>query len=475
MRGSREAPGDEPVGVGELAARIQEVLARGFPQHVHVVGEVSGFRDRTHWYFDLKDASAVVSCVMFASHARRAGFRPQDGQEVVCRGRVDFWPKGGRLSLQIDRIRPVGEGALELEFRRLCEELRALGWFDEARKRAVPAFARRIAVVTSRSGAALQDVIDTARRRCPSVELLVVDARVQGEQAAPELARTIRMLGARASALGIDAILVTRGGGSREDLWCFNDRELARAIVECPVPIVCAIGHESDTTIAELVADRRCATPTQAAMALVPDARALRRQIDTAWARMGALVRARMEQARMRVERASARPSLADGSGLLRIHRERLGQYERMLVREAAHAMSRRRARLDRLSLRLDRHRPAIVQARMHERLRARSDRLRRAMALVIERAGKALAAGGRQLEAVAPHRVLERGYSWTTREDGGLVHSTQDVRAGEVICTRLHDGTIRSRVEGARDRRLRPKRNGADEDRGLFGETGDG
>ncbi len=473
MRSQATAPSDEPVAVSDLAARIQGVLARGFPRHVLVVGEVSGFRDRTHWYFDLKDSSAVVSCVMFASHARRAEFRPQDGQEVVCRGRVDFWPRGGRLSLQVDQIRPVGQGALELAFRRLCEELRAKGWFDESRKRPIPSFARRIAVVTSRSGAALQDVIDTTRRRCPSVELLVVDARVQGEQAAPELVRTLRALGTRAAQLGIDAILVTRGGGSREDLWCFNDRELARAIMESPVPVVCAIGHESDTTIAELVADRRCATPTQAAMALVPDAAALRRQIDAMRARMDALVRGRLERARERVERAASRACMRDGSGLIRVLRERIDQRARTLQREMVHAMSERRGRLDRLSMRLERHRPAIQHARMQERLAARRERLRRAMASVLERTRTALVAQERQIEIVAPHRVLDRGFSWTTRADGSLVRSIGDVRTGEVIQTRVRDGTIRSRVED--ERGTHDDGHGRrEEDRGLFGVLND-
>lgn len=473
MRSQAKASSDEPIAVSDLAARIQGVLARGFPRHVLVVGEVSGFRDRTHWYFDLKDASAVVSCVMFASHARRAGFRPQDGQEVVCRGRVDFWPRGGRLSLQVDQIQPVGAGALELEFRRLCEELRALGWFDESRKRPIPSFARRIAVVTSRSGAALQDVIDTAQRRCSSVELLVVDARVQGEQAAPELARIVRALGSRAAQLGIDAILVTRGGGSREDLWCFNDRDLAQAIVESPVPIVCAIGHESDTTIAELVADRRCATPTQAAMALVPDASALRRQIDALQARMDGLVRARLEQASQRVERARSRACMRDGSGLIRVLRERIDQRARALRREMAHAMSQRRARVDRLSMRLERYRPAIQHARMQERLAARRERLQHAVASLLGRTQAIVVARERELEVVAPHRVLDRGFSWTTRADGSLVRSTDDVRAGETIQTRVRDGTIRSRVVNGRAPRSRD-RDPDDVDRSLFGGMSD-
>ncbi|MCA9289351.1 MAG: exodeoxyribonuclease VII large subunit, partial [Phycisphaerales bacterium] len=272
-------PVDRPMSVAALAGLIAGALET-LPRPVRVAGEISGLRDRTHWYFDLKDADAVVSCVMFASAARKAGFVPENGQAVVAGGRVEFYAKGGKVSLICDRLEPVGAGALELAFRKLVGEIRALGWFDPERKRALPTFPRRIAVVTSRTGAALQDVLDTARRRCPAVDIAVVDVRVQGDRAAGEVAAAIEWLGRRHTHLGIDAILVTRGGGSMEDLWAFNEKPVAAAIVACPVPVVAAIGHETDVTIAELVADERAATPTQAAMRLIPDRAALGEQVE---------------------------------------------------------------------------------------------------------------------------------------------------------------------------------------------------
>jgi exodeoxyribonuclease VII large subunit len=176
----RRAAADSPLTVSQLAGRISVALAQGLPAKVRVIGEVSGFRERTHWYFDLKDAGAVVNCAMFATAARQARFTPRIGQEVVVTGRVEFYDKQGKMSLLIEKIEPVGAGALELAFRALCEELRGLGWFDPARKRAIPACPRLVAVVTSRSGAALQDVLDTMQRRCPSTGVALVDVRVQG-------------------------------------------------------------------------------------------------------------------------------------------------------------------------------------------------------------------------------------------------------------------------------------------------------
>src|SRR5690606_26173107 len=219
------------------------------------------FSDRAHWFFSLKDERATIRCVCFASSARQVECPVRDGMQVVCTGRVDFYDAQGHVQLYVDRIEPVGQGALELRLRQLMEELRELGYFDEAAKKPLPVLPRRVAVVTSRSAAALQDVIDTARRRWAGCRLYLYDVRVQGAAAAPEIARAIDALGRQHKRLRLDAIIVSRGGGSIEDLWAFNERIVAEAIHRCPLPIVAAIGHETDTTVAELVADLRCSTP----------------------------------------------------------------------------------------------------------------------------------------------------------------------------------------------------------------------
>ncbi|MCB9845666.1 MAG: exodeoxyribonuclease VII large subunit [Phycisphaeraceae bacterium] len=466
-RTARAQSGDL-ISVSTLATRIEGALRSGLESPLSVVGQVSGFRERTHWYFDLKDERAVVNCVVFASNARRAGFVPRDGMEVVLRGRVELYAPSGKLSLIADRARPVGEGALEIAYRRLCEEIRQLGWFDEVRKRAIPTFPQRVAIITSESGAALHDVLETARQRCPAVGFLIADVRVQGEGAAGEIATMIQRVGANAKRLGLDAVLVTRGGGSREDLWAFNERLVAEAIVRCPVPVVAAIGHETDTTIAELVADRRAATPTQAAMLLVPDGLALARQVESQWRRLGGIVDRGVSRAAIAVGKAARSRVLSHPGSLTRDARQRLREQVRRLALAGRVAVVRSAARIDRVQRRLERHRPTAVRARLLERVAAAEWRmrhaigrrlevdierismdLRRVTARVVIDGLRRLESAERELEAVGPRSVLRRGYSYTTLEGGTLVRSAAQVSGGEVLLTIVRDGEIRSRVEG--------------------------
>jgi exodeoxyribonuclease VII large subunit len=454
--------------VSQLASRISTALDTGLPGKIRVVGEVTNFRERTHWYFDLKDAEAVVSCALFANAARKAKLTPKNGQEIVATGRVEFWEKAGKVSLIVEKIEPVGAGSLELAFRALCEEIRALGWFEQARKRPIPSFPRRIAVVTSRSGAALQDVLDTMRRRCPAVGVALVDVRVQGEGAAEEVAAALKWLGQHRARLGIEAILVTRGGGSMEDLWAFNERVVAEAIVTSPLPVVAAIGHETDTTIAELVADLRCATPTQAAMRLTPDRAALAEQLDSMSGRIRGAIRRSLGNRRTLVNQIARHPFVANPVELVereRRHLEAVIRHGRstisVRVRSAAH-------RLERLAGRLESFRPAALQARRAAALEAATHRLESAMRRRLdaidlrsiadrladawdtrtEREDLRLQALARQLTAVGPTSVLKRGYSYTLREDGSLLRSPADVRQGDALLTRLAEGQVRSIVQ---------------------------
>ena len=269
-----------PLTVKQLTTRIANRLIEAFPTTIKVVGEITNPRHRTHWYFDLKDHDAVVSCVMFASAARKLKCAIEHGQEVVVSGKVEFFPKQGKTQLYVSTVKPVGVGELDLTYRKRCDELRQRGYFDPEHKAPLPFFSPKIAIVTSASSAALQDVIDTVARRCPATQLCLVDARVQGANAASEIARAIQAIDAKHEQYGISAIILTRGGGSLEDLWCFNEQVVADAIYNASIPIVAAIGHETDTTIAELVADERCATPTQAAMRLTPERDILIDQLD---------------------------------------------------------------------------------------------------------------------------------------------------------------------------------------------------
>lgn len=469
--------------ITQLAARIDAALKSGVPGRVKVVGEISNVSNRTHWYFSLKDEGAVISAVAFASTARKLRVQPTQGERVIATGRLDFYAPSGRVSLIIDDLEPIGQGGLERELRARVDALRERGWLDPASKRPLPAFPRAIGVVTSKDGAAVQDVIDTARRRCPAVRLLIVDVRVQGERAAQEIAEALRRLSAGAHSMGLDALLVTRGGGSLEDLWAFNEMPVAEAIRNAGVPVVAAIGHETDTTIAELVADHRAATPTQAAMALVPDARALEEQLDALARRVGSAARQHAIAERKRLTMAASRPALRDPARTLDAHRDRLSNLARRLnagVRASALSAERR---LHLVAARLERHRPGVIQARREESLRATEQRLSRAVRDRLRASADALDGLHRELHAVGPLQVLSRGFSVTTTPDGRLVRDAGEVVPGDEILTRLGSGTIRSGVLGPGDapapptgpadrpppRRKRRPKPGDDRQMGLF------
>jgi len=417
--------GDPPFTVSAVAAMVRGVLADYLPSKVRVIGEVSNFSGRSHWFFSLKDEQATLSCVCFASSARRVGFPVADGLQVIATGRIDYYDAQGRLQLYVDKLEPVGQGALELRFRALCEELRTAGYFDPARKKPLPAMPRRVAVVTSRSAAALQDVINTAGQRWAGCGLLLYDVPVQGDAAAPRISAALRALSSDGARLGIDAIILTRGGGSIEDLWAFNERAVADAVFECSLPIVAAIGHETDTTIAELVADMRCATPTQAAMTLIPDRQALAHQVDQLSSRLTLLLKRQYALNEQRLAAVMRHPIFSRPARMLELADQRLES----LVQRLAMGLPRR-----------------------------------------LERSRDRLEASAKQLESVGPQNVLGRGYSYTLGQDGRVLRSVTQAVQGDVITTVVADGRFRSQIESgdgggkplpvkpARPRRVKPK-----------------
>jgi len=461
---------DTVISVSDLAALIDGALKDRLPTGLSVVGELSGFSDRTHWYFTLKDEEAVVSAVMFASAAAKCRFRVANGQRVVATGRVEFFAKQGRTQFYVTALEQVGMGELEMRLKALIEELRALGWLDAARKRALPRFPRRVAVITSKTGAALQDVLDTMRRRCPAVEALVCDVRVQGPGAGEEVAAMIDRVSRGAADLGIDAVIVTRGGGSIEDLWAFNERVVGEAVLSCSVPVVAAIGHETDTTLIELIADERAATPTQAAMRLTPDTASLLEQLGQLRARLASMVMRLVRNESRRIEAASRHPAIGEPGYTLRGPSQRLVLASQRLGHSARARLGTGRAALERLGARLARHEPRGLYAarraavehaltRLRRALKARldprglgdlSERLNGAWGIAADRRSAALAALERELAVVGPMSVLARGYSLTTRaSDGTVLRSASSVRPGESLVTRLSDGDVRSTVGG--------------------------
>ena len=413
--------------VAALLAHIKAAVNTHLPGKVRVVGEVSNLSDRNHWFFSLKDGEAVIRCVMFASAARAVRFKARDGVEVVATGRVDVYPAQGSVQLYVDKLEPVGVGELELRLRELINELRGEGYFDDAHKRLLPAMPTRIAVVTSRSAAALQDVIDTAARRWGGCELVLVDVRVQGEQAAPQIAAAINKLSRHGDALGIDAIILTRGGGSIEDLWAFNERAVADAIWDCTLPVVAAIGHETDVTVAELVADHRCATPTQAAMTLVPDRSVLEQQVAQSAGRLTLALKRRAQHDRQRLSAVKRHPAMS----------------------RPDRWVSRARQQFDSLATRLDRALPALTAACL-PKLDTLARALPQAMARRLARDTETLDALQRELDAVGPASVLARGFTYTLGPDGELLRSAQAASSAGRLTTVFPDGRVESGVEGS-------------------------
>lgn len=468
-RGKPSKRSEKPqLTVTELSTLIKATLEQHIESPLRVVGQVSNLNTPNHWYFSLKDEGAVVSCAAWASAASKFSFRPKEGDEIVATGHISHFAPQGKTQLYVTKIEPVGAGALELQFRALCDELRRLGYFDDARKKPLPVFPRRLAVITSASSAAVQDVITTAAQRCKAVGLLVVDVRVQGEQAKEQIAHAIAWVDEHHQRLGVDAILVTRGGGSLEDLWAFNERVVADAAYRCSIPLVAAIGHESDTTLIELIADLRCSTPTQAAMRLVPAAQDLHRQIDHHSHRLHLLI-----------HRAIERQS------------ERLDGCRRGLEHAVRHRTGTARAKLERLAGRLTQLKPHTIVTARHQRIAVMQDRLERAIrqrvnqhervealrcrldTVVLTRLARLrerLNATQRELAAVDPRQVLKRGYSYTTLADGSLVRSIKNVRSGDALVTNVADGTIRSVVGGSTQRPRRKKPATDDDQLDLFG-----
>lgn len=434
--GAESAPEDRAANhltVSEVAALIKSTLERHTPSELRVLGQVSNLSTQNHWFFSLKDEDAVLGCVAWASSARTFGFVPEDGAEVVAAGYLSHYAPQGRTQFYVRQLTPVGAGALEIRFRALCDELRRLGYFDETSKQMLPLLPRRIAVITSAGSAALSDVVETAAQRCRAVGLLLVDVRVQGEGAADQVAAAIRRVDADRETLGIDAILVTRGGGSREDLWAFNERVVADAAFDCNVPLVAAIGHESDTTVIELVADVRASTPTQAVMRLVPAAAQLHDQLVHLEQRLVFLVRRLLERSRERLDTAGRFALFRDPGALVELASERLAVREDRLRRVMAQRVDQR---------------PLLERA---------GQRLGRCMSVDVRRRRELVEALGRQLEGVDPHAVLRRGYSVTMARDGRLIRAAGEVRHGQAIRTRVNDGTFDSVVAGSGRRRPGP------------------
>lgn len=442
----------EPLTVSQLTARIEQALKGAFPRSVYVKGEVSNLnihRASGHIYFTLKDAGACIDCVMFRSDAQRLKFTPEDGIELLVTGRIAVYPQRGRYQLYATTLTPLGKGALELAFRQLCEKLEKEGLFAESRKKPLPQFPRRIALVTSRATAALQDMLKVLRR-FPWISLYLYHVPVQGDGSAEQIAEALRHLNERHPDLGgLDLILLGRGGGSLEDLWEFNEEVVARAIVASKIPVVTGIGHEVDVSVADLVADYHAHTPTEAAQVVTSNWRIVKDQLNQARSRLIRGLRAVSQDARHRLVAIARHEFFRRPVDRINQLRQLLDDRQRALQFGVGARLRDASEELSRLNARLNAHHPRHVVELNRQHLTEAGQRLRFLMAAELKTRRQRIDAIQRHLDAVSPQSVLQRGYTITTRKkDGKVVKSAADAKVGERLHTQFADGTIESIVE---------------------------
>ena len=387
--------------VSALTFALKEVVEVTFP-HIWVCGEISNFirAGSGHIYFTLKDEAAQLKAVMWRSAAQRMRFDLRDGMEVIVAGGIQVYEARGQHQIVVEQLQPKGIGPLELAFRQLQQKLAEEGLFDVERKRPLPRFPRRIALITSPSGAAVRDMIQVMTRRWPKARIIVIPVAVQGDQAAGQIAAALRKVHTIPE---VDVVICGRGGGSLEDLWAFNEEVVARAIHACKIPVVSAVGHEVDVTIADLVADRRALTPSEAAELVVPLESDVQLELDMVRQRLVNSLRQQTQRARLRLDSVASRRC-----------------FSRPLER---------------------------IQEQSH-RLDDLEGRLKRGMKQAIESSKQQLQSFASSLNALSPLAVLERGYSLTKRiSDGALVRDASTVAVGDQISTLLAHGSVISEV----------------------------
>ena len=411
--------------VSELNLIIADaILKEPRVRSVSVRGEVSGFRHHLasgHWYFQLKDEDSSISCVLFRQNTFHAKVKPVDGDSVTVTGYVDVYPRNGTYQLYVTSLRPAGMGDLYIRFEELKRRLNAEGLFDPARKRVIPMSPRKVAVVTSASGAAWQDILNVSAMRNPSIPIILIPVTVQGERAAAGIAAGIRDASLQTDA---DVLIVARGGGSAEDLWCFNEEAVVRAVAESRIPVVSGVGHEIDTTICDLAADIRASTPSNAAEIVFPDRKELRSRADGI--RKGLMRAAEGRISASRTEIKAMMLQMTAASPERRV--SRLVSGSRLCREQLAHAI---RNRMDSASMQLP-----MIKRDLHNVAARKTDA-----------AGTEIRRLREHLEAINPFRVLERGYSLVMDPDGRLVTNPKQAEEAENVTIRFAAGTVKAAV----------------------------
>lgn len=441
---------DEPqterqiLSISQLNRRARSLLETHLSL-LWVRGEVSNLAKpgSGHWYFTLKDSQAQIRCAMFRSRNRLLGRPPRDGDQVVARGRVGLYEARGEYQLIVEHLEQDGAGLLQQQFEALKAKLEAEGLFDPAGKRPLPSFPVRIGVITSPTGAAIRDILHVTARRCPWVEIDIYPAPVQGEEAPGKLIEALALANERGDC---DLLILSRGGGSLEDLWAFNDEALARAIRASDLPVVSAVGHETDFTIADFVADQRAPTPSAAAEIATPDGEALLHSVNRSGARLLRALRGRLEREGERLN--ALRKRLRSPGDRLREHTQHLDHLEIRLVRAWRTQQSTRRSRLEDLTRRFNALHPGRQLGEHRETVASLRKRLTSAMLRRTEDNRQRLQGLAATLNAVSPLATLERGYAIASDSEGQILRTVEAVAPGDPLQVRLHDGRLDCRVE---------------------------
>lgn len=429
------------ISVTELNRQARLLLESSFPV-LWVGGEISGFKryDSGHCYFSLKDVSAQVRCVMFRNRAALLDFMPREGMKVEARAVVSLYEARGDFQLTIEALRPAGLGALFEAFEALKRKLETEGLFSTARKRPIPSFPRAIGIITSPAAAALRDVLTTLERRMPGLPVILYPTAVQGADAARQIAEAIHRAGSREE---VDTLILCRGGGSIEDLWSFNEEIVARAIADCPIPVICGVGHETDFTIADFTADLRAPTPTAAAELACPNRTEWLGRLGHLEHRLQNAIQRLLNQRMQRLDLLSRQ--LKHPGERLRHQRERLQSLAQRLQAAPARMVEYRRLRLEQLSIRLSHRKP--MPAMLAEKIMVRKNTLQQSLARLLDRRQQQLAGLAVRLEACNPHAPLQRGYALVSHADGTLLRDAGTARQGEEITVQFATSALKARV----------------------------
>jgi len=437
--------------VSEINSLIKGVLVDTLPGKLIIKGEISNWKHHSsgHCYFSLKDENAVLNCVMWSSDFRLVKFKPADGIAVFASGFIDVYELQGKYQLYVEKLEPAGVGALQLAFEQMVKRLAAEGLFDEAHKKALPPYPQRIGILTSESGAAIGDIVHSITTRWPCVRLFLYPVPVQGEGAAEQIAEAIRDVNRRIRELKFDLLIVGRGGGSLEDLWAFNEEVLARAIYNSRIPIISAVGHEYDTTIADLVADKRAATPTKAGVVAVPDIKEMMEQLNYFENRIVSETKWKIQSCGEDLRNILAssvfkRPMLLVQNSQQQVDElgSRMGQFlkSKLLISQK---------RLHEVYDKVIRIEPQRFLGKLSVELNTIQNRTNTAMQMVLNKRRMQITAQENRLAGLNPKSVLQRGYSITkVAKTGLLVRKREDVEFGDSIVTELaHENLIESKV----------------------------